>query len=72
MTEDEEAGAVLASGNPTGGKSSKHQLPSSREILSTKLQGLAVDLIQPCHVGIGLGLEVWSFSGGWSLEFGAS
>jgi len=60
MTEDEEAGAVLAS-RKTEAENPKDQPPSSREIPSSKLQYFAVKM-------------VW-FSGWkkfWDLKFWAS
>src|SRR5881628_1233165 len=44
-------------------QSSKHQHPSSREAPTSKLQTAEAQVLE---------LEIWSFSGAWSLEFGAS
>jgi hypothetical protein len=43
-------------------RSSKHQDPSSRETPSLKLQSLGAVFFV---------FDPWSFSGAWSLEFGA-
>jgi hypothetical protein len=45
-------------------KSSKHQLPSSREIPSIKLQSFAENFI--CRLELEVSLEV----GAWNLELG--
>src|SRR5947199_168263 len=51
-------------------RSAKHQAPSSREIPSSKFQNYFKDTAQGFHKQ-GLELGIWSFSGAWSLVFGA-
>src|SRR5437667_522938 len=47
----------------------KHQTPSSKLQINTKLQiPIPTKLVLPSSA---LGLGIWGFSGAWSLDFGA-
>src|SRR2546423_15137811 len=55
---------MTAAPNTSGRKNSKHQAPNPKEAPSTKLQ----ERLRTTLLGFG----IWSFSGPWSLGFGAS